>query len=486
MVSKRNLFIGLILCMSASFVSVSTHGQEKVYTLQACIELALENNLSVQRGRLDQRTSQVNLNQSKMDRLPDFNLGVGYGSNWGRSIDPTSNQFITTKINSAGLNGSSSVTLFNGFQLSNAIRRSQVNLDAVNNDLEKVKNDVALSVATLYVNVIFNQELVENAKFQLNSTNEQLTRTSKLVDAGSVPITNLLDLQAQQATNEVTLVNAENNYNLALLQLKQALLLPGSAPMSLTVPSIEVADIGTIEMNAEQVYKTAEASQPQVKSADLRIEEADLGLRISKGAFAPRLSLDGSFRTNYSSAVDGPRDITGTPFGVNILGTRTDNPSETVVLQTFQRPIIGVDPDYPLFDQFDDNLSRSVSLNLSIPVFNKWRTRSDVQRSMIARQRAEITAKEVRNELRQTIESAYNDLLAAAKSHAASEKQVKALEESYRVIENQYNLGAVNFVDFQVAANNLFIARSDLVRAKYDYLFKRKVLDFYLGKPLSF
>lgn len=478
------------LCLSMAIVILApitgTQAQKRVYTLTDCIEIALENNLTVQRGRLDQKSAEINYKQSKMDRLPDFSVGAGYGSNWGRSIDPVSNQFSTTQINSAGLNGSTSMTLFSGFQLSNAIKQSNVSLNAVNNDLEKVKNDVALSVATLYLNVIFNQELVENSRFQLNSTSRQLARTKKLVDAGSLPVTNLLDLQAQQATNELNLVNSENNFNLAVLQLKQALLLPGSAEFEVVAPEIAVEKFDALQMDAEAVYKTAELNQPQIKSADLRIQEADISLRISKGAYAPRLTLNGGFSTNYSSAADIQRAITGDPFSVDIPGTLTDDPTQSFVIQTTQRPFIGFDSGYSLGSQFDDNISRSLNLNLSVPIFNRGRTRTDVQLSMIARRRAEISSKEVRNELRQTIETSYNDLLAASKSHGASIKQVTALQESFRVTENQYNLGAVNFVDFQVAANNLFIAKSDLVRAKYDYIFKKKVLDFYLGKPLSF
>ena len=261
---KTILLTAALICWVAYQSTVQA--QSKMYTLEDCINIALENNLTVQRGRLDQRSANIDLNQSKMERLPDLNLGLGYGVNWGRSIDPTSNQFSTNQINSTGLNGSSSVTLFNGFQISNAIRQSQISTEASDNDLKKIENDVSISVATLYVNVIFNKELVENAKFQLQSTNEQLTRTGKLVDAGSLPITNLLDLQAQLATNEVNLVNAENDYNLALLKLKQALLLPGNAPMELETPDVNVEDIEKIQMNAEEVYREAEMKQPGVIS----------------------------------------------------------------------------------------------------------------------------------------------------------------------------------------------------------------------------
>lgn len=482
-ISQRIIPITFVLF----FFQASVNAQGTVYTLEQCIQIAFENNLNVQRGKLDQKSSEINLVQSKMSRLPDLNLGTNYGSNWGRSIDPTSNLFETRKINSAGLSGQSNVTLYSGFQISNTIKQSIIELEAGTKDLQKVKNDVALSVANLYLNVIFNQELKGNAELQLNSSNEQVERTKKLVDAGSLPITNLLNLQAQKATDEVNLVNAENNYDLAVLQLKQALLIPATDSFEIEVPDIQVESLEPTSYNPNEIFSQAQGNQPEIKSADLRIRSADIGMKISKSAFMPRLTFSGGFRTNYSGAANQPRPYyDGTTIVNTPIGFLESDPNELVLAPIEFLNEVSVDPDFTLTEQFDENLSRYLSLNLSIPVFNKWRTKSDVQRSIITRQRAEINAAEVRNTLRQNIETAFNNFMAASKSYNASERQVNALEESFRVVENQYNLGGVNFVDYQVAANNLFMARSDKLRTKYDYIFKAKVLDFYLGKPLTF
>ena len=480
---KKVWLLGCLIAVSAHIMA-----QDSAYSLQECVKIALENNLSIQRSRLDKQSSEIGLTQSKMNRYPNLNLNSSYGSNWGRSIDPTTNQFLTQKINSAGLGGQSALTLFNGFQISNAIKQSKINLEAAYYDLENAKDNVSLSVITLYLNTIFNKELVGNASFQLNSTTEQLERTKTLVDAGALPITNLLDLQAQQASNEVNLINAENNYNFALLQLKQALLIPASDAFEIEVPNIQIEYENGVDEDAGQVYNTALANQPQIKSADLRIKESELGYDIAKSGYMPSLTLNGSFRTNYSGAADRQRQVFSDQSTIvpTPIGYLESNPGERVFRDLVVPVVVDTDPDFTLPEQFDENLSKSISLNISIPVFNNWRTRSDVQRSLINQRRAEINAQETRDQLRQTIETSTNDLSAASKSYTASEKQVKALQESYRIIENQYNLGAVNFVDFQVSVNNLFIAKSDLVRAKYDYIFKRKVLDFYLGKPLSF
>lgn len=486
MVIKTPTRLALTLLL-ISFFHLGVFAQDHVYGLEECIKIAFENNLNVQRGNLDKQSAEINLRQNKMSRLPDLNVGSGYGINWGRSVNTVTNDFETTQRRSVGINGSSSLPLFNGFQISNSIKQSILELEAGTADLEKVKNDVALSVANLYLNVIFNQELQGNSELQLSSTTEQLERTKILVDAGSLPITNLLDIHAQQATNEVNLINAENNYNLAVLQLKQVMLIPASDPFEIEVPEFEINTLEEANFNSNEVYKVAQGTQPEIKSADLRIRSADLGMKISKAGYMPRLSLNAGVSTNYSNSpfssqralYDG-EELIEAPFGY-----LASDPTQTVISSLSQPKLVGFDR-VSFSEQLDENLSQSINLNLSIPIFNKWRTKSDVQRSLISRQRAEISAKEVRNNLRQTIETAHNNYVAASKFYNASERQVAALEESYRVIENQYSLGAVNFVDYQISANNLFMAKSDRLRAKYDYIFKSKVLDFYLGKPLSF
>jgi len=469
----------LVLCYS-----FNSFAQETKYSLEKCIKIALENNLTVQRSLLDQELTGVNKNQSIMERLPNFNMGAGYGTNWGRSIDPTSNQFITQKNNSANISGSSSLTIFNGLQISNTIKQNELNWQAGNLDLSKAKNDLSLNVATLYLNVIFNQELVGNAQFQLNSTNEQMSRTRKLVDAGALPRTNLLDLQSQAASNEVNLINAENNYSFALLNLKQALLIPARDVFEIEVPDLDPESIDVAALDPEFIYKTAEATMPEVQSADLRIHVANLNYKISRGAYAPNLSVSYSFRSNYSSVVaDQVQQITDDTFTPTPIGYLASDPTE-LVFRDFAT-VVGEEPGFGVGEQFKENISRNLSLNLTIPLFNRFQTKAGVQRAVINKKRAEITSREVRNQLRQTIETSYNDLVAASKSHTANQHQVAALGESFRVTENQFNIGAVHFVDYQVANNNLFIARSDLVRAKYDLIFKKKVLDFYLGKPIT-
>ena len=481
------ILIRLICLIFCLFFVFSSHAQDRNWTYAECLEYALENNLLVQRGELDVELGEVNLKQSKADIYPNLNFGTGYGINWGRSIDPTTNLFRTQRIQSLGWQGGSSVTVFGGMQRMNTIKQNKLDLEASMSDLEKAKNDVILNVMTFYTNVIFNQELLETAELQLGTTTQQLTRTQKLVEAGSLAISEELDLQSQKASNELEVINAENNLNLALLNLKQVMQMPAAEPLQVVVPEMDADPYAFSVLSVGDIYLAAEQAQPEIKSADLGVQSSLLGEKIAKGSLYPTLNLGYNMFTNYSDAVDPKTEFDGTfgpPDEIPNAGFLASDPTQSITI--FSPNPNTIESDNGVWDQFSDNISRSMNVTLSIPVFNGLAARSSMQRAAINRERAEISAMEVRNQLRQIIETAYNDAVAASKAFEASQKQVQALEESFRVTEKRYNLGAVNFVDYQIAQNNLFRAKSDLVRTKYDYIFKTKILDFYQGKPIEF
>ncbi len=478
---KKLLIIILVICAS----TLSSLGQEKrVLSLQECINIAVENNLSVQRSQLNLETARVNYEQAKGQRYPTVNANGNFGYNWGRGIDPTTNQFTTQRINFNGLGANSSMPLIQGLQTTNTIRQNKLDVEASELDVEKAINDISLSISLTYLNVIFNKELLENSRFQLESSEQQLDRTKKLVESGALPVSNELQLVSQVATNEVNLITAENNLDLALLELKQALLLPPGDEIDIVIPDIEIDQAEIEASSVAEIYNVAIANQPEIESADKRVQSANMGLAVSRGSVYPSVTLNGNVNTNYS---DASKDR-------ELLGFEFNGETEPTFLQTETGEDIierGVDFQFsesttPLATQYQDNFRRSVSVGLVVPIFNGFNTRSNIQRSKINVQQAEISAVEQRNVLYQNIETAYRNALAAAKTFTASQRQVDALEETFRSIENQYNLGSSNFTDFQVASNNLFQARSDLSRAKYDFVFRQKVLDFYQGKPLTF
>lgn len=473
-----------ILTLLFCYSMIQVHAQSDstyVLDLQQCIEIAIENNLSVKRSMLLKERARINLVQAQANRLPNLNVGGGYGYNWGRSIDPTTNQFINQQITFSGVNGNANLTLFNWFNLANTVKQNRLFLESSDYDVDKAKNDISLNIATFYLNVIFNRELVENAQYQLESSQNQLERTKKLVAGGALPRTNELELISQVATNEVNLVNAQNNLDLAFLNLKQAMLIPVAQKLDIVVPELEPDRDAFPDASAGAIFEVAVEAMPEIRSAELQVQSALMGIRIAQAAYTPTLSLSAGFSTNYSDAF-GQRFIPGSGDPIQTPTGLVTESGEQVLTFTPSGEYV----DYGFSDQFENNLSRSLQLNLSIPIFNNLQANSNVQRSKIALQQSEIAVTEQRNLLRQTIETAYNDAFAASKTYAASQRQVEALEETFRAVENQYNLGASNFTDYQVASNNLFGARSDMVRAKYDFIFKTKILDFYQGKPVTF
>lgn len=443
----------LLILLLIGFRSYAQSDSTYILDLQQCVNIALENNLDVRNSLLEMENSQIKLAQSRMERLPSANLNASSGFNWGRSVDPTSNEYINQRIQYSSFSGSAGVVLFNWFNIINTIRQNRTQLSASEYSVENKKNDVTLNVLSYYLNVILNKELLNNASYVLKSSEEQLNRTKRLVASGAAPRSDELELVSQVATGEVDLINAQNDLNLALLNLKQSLLIPAAQEVQLVIPQLDSISPAAIR-DAEDIYQVAIAEMPEIRSAEMSVRSAEYGVKVANAGYTPTLSLNGSISSNYSDAY-------------------YDYSSSGAVV------------DVPFGEQIDRNLSQSLYLNLSIPIFNNFSAKSSVQYAKVSLQQAEITLLQQKNTLRQTIESAYNDAYSASKVYGASVKQVEALEETFRSIENQYNLGASNFTDYQVASNNLYGAKSDLVRAKFDFIFKLKILDFYQGKTIS-
>jgi outer membrane protein len=472
-----------LLTFFSLLIACSAFAQEvkQQWTLRECIDYALQNSLVVKRSEYGVESSEINYSQAKWAIAPSLNASASPGSNWGRSINPVTNQFTTQRNNSVSPNASSSVTLFNGLKLQNNIKQTGRDYEASKEDLEKTKNDVILNVISLYTNVIFNKELLENAKFQLNSGQQQLERIKKQVAAGALSKSNELNQEAQVATYELNVINRENSVNFTILQLKQALQLEASAPLDVLVPEIKVEEL-SIDQAREEVYKIAYETMPEIKRDKLRIESAHYATRSARANLYPRLTLNAGVNTYYSSASETRFIPTGdslsVPTNYQVFGSNQ---------RVFQRVPNGSFQDtYLANDQLKDNIARSVNVTLTIPLFNGFQARAGVKRSAINKELAEITARQTANTLRQNIETAYNDALAASKTYTSSLKQVLAREEANRMIGQRYEAGAANYVEFQVAENDLYQSRSDLVRAKYDFIFRKKLLDFYQGKPIDY
>lgn len=475
---KRILLLFFVVLLSfSSRAQIDTTARK--WTLREIIDYAIAHNLTVKRSNYAVETGEINYRQSKAVMLPTLNASGSQGYNWGRNIDPTTNVFTEERIESANISANSSLLLWNGFRLFYSMKQSDVELDALNQDMIKSRNDVILNVITLYLNVVFNKELYSVAQFQLKSSQEQWARTKRLSDAGSVPLGDVLNLDAQVATNEVNVIQQENALNLSLLQLKQALQLPSFTPMDVELPQIDVEN-ELVTKSAEEIFEIATMSMPEIKAAELRKKSASYFLRSTKGSLYPRLSLNASYSSVYSDQrtqvdLDGPVTVQTVPVGY--VGGSLDPVFRDVSVPTTYVP--------SYINQFQDNRGANLGFSLQIPIFNGLQTRSAIQRAAINRDIADINLLETKNSLRQLVETAYNNAQAAIKTYQSTEKQVRARDEAFRMTKQRYGLGGVNFVDYQIAENNLFQAQSDLLRAKYDFIFRKKVLDFYQGLPLG-
>ncbi|MDB5260846.1 MAG: transporter, partial [Adhaeribacter sp.] len=397
----------------------------------------------------------------------------------GRSIDPTENTFINQQIRSANFSVSSSVPLFNGFQIQNSIKKSRLDKEVAETDITTIKNDIVLNVVAAYLQIIFSDALLENARLQLNSSQQQAERTQKLFRAGSVAGSNVLEIDAQVATDELAIINAQNQKDIAELNLIQLLDLKKVTDFEVVKPEIKDPGQEIISFAPEEVYEIAQQNMPEVRSADLRVKSALKGIEISRGSYFPRLALGGSLNTQYSSA--------RTMF----VGTNTFVPqplgfSDAAGTQPFFVYVPGrVSEKYSFMDQLTDNQGKGLFVSLNIPILNGLQVRNNVARSVLSHQSAVLNTEIVRNQLRQTIQQAYADALAAQKKFTATRRQLNALEQTYKNAEIRFNNGVLNPTEFNVARNNFIRAQTDLIQARYDYTFKLKVLDFYQGKPLS-
>ena len=426
---------------------------QQKWTLEQCIEQALKQNLQIRQSELTLQLEEANRTQSFADFFPTLNANVTHNYFFGRNIDPVSNQFTTEQVQSNNFSLSSSLIIFRGLQIQNTFRQSALIHQVATYDLQTVRNDISLAVAAAYLQVLFANELITVAEQQLLATQEQQTRTKNLVEVGNLPQGSLLDVDAQPASEEVQLVNAQNNYEISLLNLAQLMEMQSVEGFSIVAPQIEVpatpADLGT----PSAIFSTAQTILPQILAADTRVMSSEKGLDIAKGGRYPRLTLSAGIGTNYSSAF-----------------RRFEN---------FQFL------EVPFQDQIEQNYNQSIGLNLSIPIFNNLLTSTGITRAKIALMSSQNNANIARNNLLKNIQQAYADAMAANKKLNATEKSVAALEQSFNYTQQRFDVGVAVSYDYTVAKNNLARARSEYLQAKYDYIFKTKVLEFYQSKPLT-
>ena len=463
------------------------------WTLRRAVDYALEHNLTVRQTDLNAQTAKANLRQSKAAMLPTLNANGTQTWNFGRNINPLTYEFENQTIRSNNFSAQSQLVLFQGFQLRNTIRRNELDYEAGLRDTEKARNDLSLNVASAYLQLLLAEELIRSNQSRVASSEAQVARTEILLKAGSVAESNLLDSRSQLASDELNVITATNQRDVARLNLVQLLNLDGAtaADFQIEVPALPDPDAeAPLSLNVNETFQQAAARLPEIAAADLRVRSAGRGIDLARGGYYPRLSLFGSVVTGFSSSTVS-RVLTGDSSAtiLPVYQYNPQNPGAPPTLTNFA--VVGPrQPNYKVlesgfFNQLNDNVGRTVQFALSVPILNGLQVRTNVQRAIINEEISRLRADQARLTLRQSIEQAYTDARAAQLKYAAAKRQVEALTVSQRNAEIRFNNGLLNGTDFNIAKNNLTFAESNRIQAKYEFVFRKKVLDFYQGIPLS-
>ena len=427
--------------------SLTAHAQETL-TIQQAIERMLQNNLNIKRAVLSVNSSAVDLQQSKAALYPTLTGTSSNSVSFGRSQNPTTYQVTNQKLYSGNGDLNTSVDLFGGFTKINQIRQNKILLEAGNSNLDKVKNDLILNVVTAYFQVVFNVELLKASQEQLIVAQQTEEREKALLDAGNKTVADVSQAKAQAATAELNVTNAQNQLTISYLTLSQLMeMRADDNNYTVVAPTVQDIAMAQKNYNVNEVYNSALSIFPDIKLAALNRQAAQKGIDVAKGALRPRISFVAGLGSSYSyPAID----------------------------------------DMHFFDQVNSRFYQRIGLNLQVPIFNGLIARSGVKRARINYEDFKLQESLAKNNLNKVIAQAIADLRAADSRYSSTLNTFNAQKDAFNVIEQRYNVGLVNSLDYNTSRTNRNKAETDFIQAKYDLLFRSKVIDYYLGKQITF
>jgi len=451
----------------------------KKWTLRECVDYAIENNLTVKQSEFDISLAEIDRKDAIGNFIPSLNLNGSHSWNSGLTTDVTTgvlrNQ--TTQTTSGGV--SSGVLIYRGLQNHNQLRKADLSILANRYQLDKIKDDISLNVINAYLQVLFGKEAVNVAIPQIEITREQLNRTNRLVEAGTIPKGDLLDIHATLANDEQNLIITQNNVEIALISLAQLLQLSDYENFDIADEEIETLPlINLADYSVDAIYEKALANRNEIKVAQTNIDIAEKDIKLAKGALQPTLSGFYNWNSRYSNLdriVGFEVDQNNPTRVIGQVETTGDN-----VITSNETPILG-DPAGFSDQFFDTNKGSSFGLSLSIPVFNGFRASNNVKRAEVFYEKQINRLGEEELALEKIIHTVYADALGALKLYEATQKSLDAREESFRYAQEKFNVGVMNSFDFSQIKNQLVVANSDFLRAKYDFIFRVKLLEFYYG-----
>lgn len=434
-----------ILIVLVLIVSVSITAQTKKWSLQECVDHAIENNITIKKGANSLLIDDQNIKAAKGAFLPSVNANVRQGLSTG-SVELFPGSFANRTSNTSSISLGVSQSIFNGFRNKNLYKQSQLNLETSNLELERIKDDISLNVVNAYLNILFNKENLVIATKQSDFTRKQLNQVQELVDAGVQPEANINDVEATLSNDMQQITIAENNLDLARLTLSQLLQVQY---IGFDVEGIDVSlpSAALLYDDVTPILDYAYKNRNEIKIAEKNIENAELSIEISKSGFMPSVSGSYGFGTNA--------------FFSNL--TSTDS----------------------FINQLNDNKGHNFSVNASIPIFSRFQNKTAVAKAKIQEENSRLDLEQSKLNLESNIQRAFTEAKAAFRTFEAAKTSLEAQELSFGNSQERYNIGAMNAFDLEQARIRLLNAESSLTNAKYDFVFKTKVLDFYLGKPIG-
>lgn len=433
-----------IILITILLFSVGMSAQQS-WTLGNCIDYALKHNLQIKKQEVVNRQQEIDLNSAKNRRLPVVSGEASQTFNFGRAISGKDNGYVNQNSGNTGLSLGANVPLFTGFQIPNSIELSKLNLKAAIEDLNKAKEDISINVTSAFLQVLFKQELCKVAQEQIKLSKEQVDRITRMEEVGKASIAQVYEAKARLAQDELASVQTTNDHRLALLELTQLLEL--STIDGFTVVSPEIEPSFTVLSSPEEIFAQSIENKPVVLASKYRLAGLDKNIKIAQGAYYPTLSLNGGLNTSYYN-VSG---MSGSGFG----------------------------------KQLTDNFNKYIGLSLSVPIFNRYETRNKVKTARLQYSTQSYQLEEAKKGLYKEIQQAYYSAVGAQAKYTSSKTAVEANEESFKLMREKFENGKATSIEFNEMKMNLMKASSDRIQAKYDYLFRTKILDFYKGLSLA-
>lgn len=462
------------------FFGFSSEAQQKKWTLKECVEYAFKNNISIKQSELDLKATSIDKKLTLGNFLPNLNAGASHSWNIGLNQNITTGllENQTIQFTSASLN--SSIDIYNGLQNQNRLRRAKMAQIATQYQLFKMQDDIALYVANAYLEILFNKENLKVQEGQLDFDKKQLRRTEELVDSGSLPRGDLLDMKATIAADNQKVVAAENSLLISRLSLAQLLALEDFENFDITDDSIEITQSPVMTESPEAIVKKAKEIRVEIKIAQANLDLAARDIKIAKGAFQPSLTGFYSFstRASYSDRISGFTVDTSNPTSIigQVQGTGQN------VLQPNFIPLFS--KASPVFDQFSNNKGHNFGLELRVPVFNGFSARGNVERSKVNFEKTKNAFDQAKLDLETNVYKAITDTKGALKAYESALALLEARQEAFNYAKEKYALGMMNAFDFNQSQTIFVASQSDVIRAKYDYIFKMKVVELYFGIPI--